>query len=134
MQYDFFPPRISEDTKGFWEGCKEHKLRIQKCSKCGKLRWPAAYLCPDCLSEEFRYVELSGKGVVYSSISFKRAFHPQIADQIPYTVATIDLDEGVRFLSNITNTDGKMVACGTRVKIDWVDCETYSKPVFLVED
>ena len=49
---DFFAPRISADTKMFWEGCKEHKLEIQRCKKCGKLRWPAAFLCPDCLTDD----------------------------------------------------------------------------------
>ena len=39
---EFFEPRISADTKAYWDGCREHKLMGQKCKACGRLRIPAS--------------------------------------------------------------------------------------------
>lgn len=132
---DFFAPRISADTKMFWEGCKEHKLEIQRCKKCGKLRWPAAFLCPDCLSSEAEMQEMSGEGTLYSYVTFQKAFHPSVQDKVPYTVGVVELEGGVRIISNIVDCEPEQLACNKRVKMKWMDCEEYTKPVFeLVEE
>lgn len=132
---DFFAPRISADTKMFWEGCKEHKLEIQRCKKCGKLRWPAAFLCPDCLSSETEMQEMSGDGTLYSYVTFQKAFHPSVQDKLPYTVGVIELEGGVRIISNIVDCEPEQLACNKKVKMKWMDCEEYTKPVFkLVEE
>lgn len=132
---DFFAPRISADTKMFWEGCKEHKLEIQRCKKCGKLRWPAAFLCPDCLSSETEMQEMSGDGTLYSYVIFQKAFHPSVQDKLPYTVGVIELEGGVQIISNIVDCEPEQLACNKKVKMKWMDCEEYTKPVFeLVEE
>ena len=132
---DFFAPRISADTKMFWEGCKEHKLEIQRCKKCGKLRWPAAFLCPDCLSGETELQEMSGEGTLYSYVTFQKAFHPSVQDKVPYTVGVVELEGGVRIISNIVDCEPEQLACNKKVKMKWMDCEEYTKPVFeLVEE
>ena len=107
---DFFAPRISADTKMFWEGCKEHKLEIQRCKKCGKLRWPAAFLCPDCLSSETEMQEMSGDGTLYSYVTFQKAFHPSVQDKVPYTVGVVELEGGVRIISNIVDCEPEQLA------------------------
>lgn len=132
---DFFAPRISADTKMFWEGCKEHKLEIQRCKQCGKLRWPAAFLCPDCLSSETELQEMSGEGTLYSYVTFQKAFHPSVQDKVPYTVGVVELEGGVRIISNIVDCEPEQLACNKKVKMKWMDCEEYTKPVFeLVEE
>ena len=124
---DFFAPRISADTKTFWEGCKEQK--------CGKLRWPAAFLCPDCLSSETEMQEMSGEGTLYSYVTFQKAFHPSVQDKVPYTVGVIEMEGGVRIISNIVDCEPEQLACNKKVKMKWMDCEEYTKPVFeLVEE
>ena len=132
---DFFAPRISADTKMFWEGCKEHKLEIQRCKKCGKLRWPAAFLCPDCLSSETEMQEMSGEGTLYSYVTFQKAFHPSVQDKVPYTVGVVEMEGGVRIISNIVDCEPEQLAFNKKVKMKWMDCEEYTKPVFeLVEE
>ncbi len=130
---DFFAPRVSADTAAFWQGCKEHKLVIQKCKACGKLRWPAAYLCPACLSGDTELVELSGNGEIYSYELFQKAFHPSLEDKVPYLVAAIDLDEGVRLVSNLVDCTVDEVRCGAPVQLRWADGEGYSRPVFILK-
>ena len=126
---EFFEPRISEDTKAFWEGCRAHQLRFQRCKTCGKVRWPAGYLCPECLSEDDEYVELPTHGVLYSYIVMRKPFHPSLKEKVPYTVATVDLENGVRILANIPNDDMDGIRCGDPVTIEWCDSEVYSRPI-----
>lgn len=128
----FFEPRINYDNKEFWEGCKNHELRFQKCRQCGKVRWPASYICPDCLSEEYDMVTLPDSGTIYSYIVMDKPFHPSLADKVPYVVALVDLDEGVRIVTNIIDYTPGKVHCGDKVKIDWFDTDTFSKPVVKI--
>ena len=126
---DFFEPRISADTKLYWDGCRAHELRFQRCKACGKLRSPAAYLCPNCLSEEYETVVLPNEGTLYSYIVMQKPFHPSVAEKVPYVVAAIDLAEGVRIEANMELSELEGLRCGDKVSIDFYDSETYSRPI-----
>jgi len=43
-------PAMSKINKPFWDGCRAHKLMAQQCTQCRELRYPAAAICPNCLS------------------------------------------------------------------------------------
>ena len=128
----FFPPRISADTKAFWEGCKAHKLLLQRCHHCGKVIWPAQYLCPDCLSEDLELTEMSGRGTVYSWEVFRRAFHPAMEEKLPYVVAAVDLEEGARMITNLVDCELGQLRCGLPVELRWCDGDEYTRPVFVI--
>mgnify|MGYP001603461403 CR=1 FL=1 len=95
-------PLIDEDNASYWEYCKKHELRMQKCTRCGHIRFPPSIICPKCHSMEAEWTKLSGKGKVYSFVIFDRAYHESYKDDIPYAVAIIKLDEGPRMESNVT--------------------------------
>ena len=103
MGYDKPLPVINEDTAPYWEYCRKHELRMQKCQQCGYIRFPASIVCPKCHSLEAEWTKLSGKGRVYSFIVYHQVYHPSYKDDIPYAVAIIQLDEGPRMESNITD-------------------------------
>ena len=130
MSVDFFTPRVSADTKGFWDGCKEHKLTFQKCSSCGKLRWPAAHLCPECLGDAFESAEVSPEGTVESFVVFQKPFHPSLEQKVPYVTATVNLEGGVRIVTNLIHCDAGEVSCGAKVRLVWSDEDGFSRPVF----
>lgn len=134
MQNEYFAPGISADTRFFWEGTREHKLLAQRCKKCGKLRWPASYLCPECLSDDTELAELSGEGVLYSFTVFHKPFHPSLSEKVPYIVCEVDLKEGIRIVSNLAESGGVRPACGSRLKVCWQELEGYTKPVFKMEE
>ena len=112
---EFFEPRINADAAGFWEGCREHTLRFQRCRCCGHVRWPAAYLCPECLSSDTEMTQLPPEGVLYSYVVMHKPFHPSVADKVPYVVATVDLQDGVRILTNLVDCDPATLRCGDKV-------------------
>jgi uncharacterized protein len=105
-------PNITDDNRYYWEHCKNHELRMQKCLQCGHIRFPPGILCPQCHSLEADWFKMSGKGKIYSYVIYRRAYHPSYQNDIPYAVAIIRLDEGPRMESNI-------VACKVEdLKID----------------
>ncbi len=124
-------PTINETNRPFWEGCKERKLMAQRCTQCGKLRMPAAVCCPNCLSPDSKWEALSGRGKVFSYITFHRAYHPAWEGKVPYVVAMIELAEGPIMMSNVVGTEPAKVKVGDAVTVDYepID-EAVTIPVF----
>lgn len=131
MDYNKPLPVTSADTKDFWEGCREHELRMQKCSSCGQLRWPPAYLCPHCLSHGTEWIKTSGRGAIYSYIVYHIAYDPAFKHDLPYVVALVKLEEGPHLLTNIVGCDPGKISCDMAVEVIWDDInETFSLPKF----
>ncbi len=92
-------PRGSRDSAFFWEGAKQGKLLGQRCGSCQAFRHPPRPMCPKCQSFDTEIVELSGRGTVHS---FIKPVHPPLPMfGHGYLVALIDLEEGIRLLSNL---------------------------------
>ncbi|MBC8466473.1 MAG: OB-fold domain-containing protein [Deltaproteobacteria bacterium] len=124
-------PRINADTSPFWEGCKNHELRFQKCNGCEHVRWPPSLICPNCLSKEATWIRSCGKGTVYTFVIYRRAFHKAFSKDIPYVTASIRLEEGPRILSNVVGCPPDKVACDMLVEVTWEDInEEFSLPKF----
>src|SRR5246127_2127423 len=94
-------PAISPDTKFFWDGLREHKLLIQRCGGCGELRHPPRPMCPNCRSLDWEAVESSGRGSVYSYVMPHEPRFPFF--DYPYIVVLVELEEGVRLVSNLVD-------------------------------
>jgi uncharacterized OB-fold protein len=103
---DVIPPLPVVDplTSRFWEGCQRHQLLIQRCQDCGYLRHPPGPVCLNCRSSRSEWIPSAGRGQVYSWIVVRHPIPASVyADKVPYIVALIDLDEGVRVVSNIVD-------------------------------
>lgn len=60
-----------------------------------------------------------------------RVTHPAFANEVPYIVAVIELDEGPRMLSNVIALDPDNIYCGMRVAVRFNDLTPdISLPVF----
>ena len=113
-------PTITDENRGFWEGAKQGKLTMQKCGECGHIRYPISHVCPDCLSYEFAWTPLSGRGEVFSYVVFHQLYNKAFADDIPYNVAMVQLEEGPRMFSNIVDVDsndGDAVTIGDKIEV-----------------
>ena len=87
----------------YWEGCKRHELLIQKCSGCGELRHYPRLSCSHCTSEDYEWLPSSGKGVLYSWIIVHPPTLPAFKEKVPYPVILVELEEGIRMVSNIVD-------------------------------
>ncbi len=96
-------PIITPDSAPFWEGCRNGQLLLQRCVACQTWRYPPAPICPHCSGLEAGWLPSSRKGRVHSFVIYHRAFHPAYADELPYAVALVELDEGIRMLLRIVD-------------------------------
>lgn len=108
-------PSISPDTEFFWSGLKDHKLLIQRCKDCKTLRVPPRPMCENCQSLNWDSVESTGRGTVYSFVMPQ--YPPLPFLQYPYVVALIELDEGVRIVSNLCDIEPAAVEVGLPVEV-----------------
>lgn len=125
-------PAPDTDSAPYWQGCREHRLLIQKCGSCGAVRFPPAGLCPDCGSATHDWISASGRGEVYSWIVVTHPVPKDIyAGEVPYVVALVELDEGVRLPTNIVECDPHDVTAGMPVEVVFDDVDdTLTLPKF----
>lgn len=124
-------PAPTPDTQPFWDYCRRHELRMQKCTRCGDIRFPPSMVCPKCHSVENSWVELSGRGKVFSFVVFHYVYNKAFSQEVPYTAAAIELEEGPRMLSNITGCRPDEVKIGMPVAVHFEDItDQFALPKF----
>lgn len=124
-------PKVNSDNRPFWNGCRGHELRFQKCGTCGRVRWPPSGICPACHSDSTGWIVSGGRGRVFSFAVYRTAFHPGFQDAVPYVVALVELDEGPLMISNIIDCTPEDVTCDMTVEVTWEDIsEEFSLPKF----
>jgi uncharacterized protein len=94
---------ITEESRPFWEGCRQGKLLLQYCDRCQQYQFYPRLYCMQCEAENPRWVEASGRGVIYSYTIIQQNKSPEFANDTPYNVAIVQLEEGPRMLSNIVD-------------------------------
>jgi uncharacterized protein len=104
-------------TEGFWAAASRHELVVQRCVRCALLRHYPQPMCPGCRSMEWVWVQVSGRGTIYTFTVTYQAFHTAWAGEVPYVVATIELEEGVRLVSDIAVDDVEIVEIGMPVEV-----------------
>lgn len=114
----------------FWAAAANGRLVLQYCDGCGRcVHYPRSH-CPQCLSSYLSWHESAGAGSVYSFTVVHRS--PATVDQpAPYVVALIDLDEGVRMMSNVVDCLVDDVTVGMRVRVWFADRRGRTVPVFV---
>ncbi len=125
-----FRPVENHDTQFFWQGAREGKLLIQRCTSCATLRHPPGPMCPACQSLEWEAVQSSGKGVVYS---FVVMHHPQIPPfEYPNTVLLVELEEGTRLVSQLVDASAADIDIGTPVEVVFREEDGLAFPLFRI--
>ncbi len=122
-------PALTQDNRFFFEGAKEHKLLIQRCTNCGTLRHPPRPACAVCRSFDWDTVTASGRGTVYSYVV---NHHPQVpAFDYPLVVALVELEEGTRLVANVAGMTPDQVSIGMPVVAGFEEFdEELTLPVF----
>ena len=122
-----FPEVNSED---FWRATKNHELKYQKCNDCNTVVFYPKHHCTNCGSANLSSHTSTGLGTVYTFRVVRQNRSPAFRDLVPYVVASVDLDEGFRMMSNVVGIDPDEVKCDMRVKAQWEDYDEVSLPLF----
>jgi 3-oxo-4,17-pregnadiene-20-carboxyl-CoA hydratase alpha subunit len=122
-------PAVTHDNAFWFEGAKQGRLLIQRCTACGQLRHPPGPMCPACRSSEWDTVEASGRGTVYS---FVVNHYPQVpAFDYPLVVALVELEEGTRLVADLVGVAPSEVRVGIAVQAEFVEFDRdLTLPVF----
>ena len=109
-------PTLRPWTREFWRAAANGRLLIQRGKKSGKLiMYPKKY-SPHDYSEELEWVEASGRGTIYSYSVVHTNCPAVFAEDLPYVMAIVELDEGVRMCTNIVQTAFDRIRIGAPVR------------------
>jgi uncharacterized OB-fold protein len=131
-EYTKLLPQPGPDTQPYWDGLKQGRLRLQRCTACGKVRHYPRPVCDACWSMRCDWIDASGRGQVHSWTVTHHAFHPGWTQDLPYTLVTVDLEEGVRMQAQLRGLDPAKLRIGlpVRVAFDQATAEV-TLPVFV---
>jgi uncharacterized protein len=76
-------------------------------------------MCPVCHSLEKEWVPSKGKGKIYSWVTYREAPHP--AFKAPYSVVLVELEEGIRLVSNMLDCTPEEIHIGMPVEVVFDD-------------
>ena len=117
-------PQPDRDTQPFWDACRKHELRAQRCSACGRFRWPPQGLCPHCHAWNDDWQVLADTGKVLSFVVAHYVAVQAFAADVPYVIAHITIDDTedeVVLVSNVVGCDWQQVHVGMPVRVFFDD-------------
>jgi uncharacterized OB-fold protein len=142
-------PENESEFLGYFEAARQHKLVMKKCAACGLLRYPPGAGCPWCMSLDWTWQEVSGKGTIYSYEIIVHSIQPGFREIVPYPVVVVELDEqrgvpteheGIRMLANLVDAQFQPeaeanVAIGKRVEVVFQDLsDEFTLPQFRLSN
>lgn len=124
-------PVIQPWTEGFWKASKQHRLVIQYCSDCQTyIFYPRKY-CPECWSSALEWKNACGRAKVFAFTITRDMVEPKFMPDLPYVLALVDLEEGVRMMTRIVECEPETVEIGMEVEVVFEDItETHALPLF----
>jgi enoyl-CoA hydratase/carnithine racemase/uncharacterized OB-fold protein len=128
-------PAVQPWTEEFWRATKKHRLLIQECQDCsGLIFYPRKY-CPQCWSTNLGWREASGKAKVYTFATMRDMVEPQFMPDLPYVLAMVDLQEGIRMMTQIVECEPVAVEIGMDVEVTFRDItDQHALPLFRPSD
>lgn len=118
-------PAVNPGDQEYFDAAAEGKLMLKKCGECNEVHHYPRALCPFCFSDKVSWVQAKGTGEIYTYSVTRRG------GPVPYCIAYVTLDEGVRMMTNIVDTDLDTIRIGQKVKVVFKKSENgTSVPMF----
>lgn len=117
-------PVPDADSLPFWEAARDHRLVLQRCNSCSRLRFPPSPICSHCRSWDSTWEEQSGEGAVYSWVVVHHAVTPALEEETPYAVVLVDVAPGVRIPGRFTGATASDIEAGMPVTVVFHDTDS----------
>ena len=112
-------PVPDEASRPFFDGARRGVLLLRRCCACGTFMSPTGGLgtplrprCIDCFSADLEWAPASGQGTLYSFALMHQVYDPAFAAEVPYNIAVVELDEGVRMTANVVGCANEELRIG----------------------
>jgi uncharacterized OB-fold protein len=112
-----FLPLPTPETAFWWESCREQRLLVQHCADCGAYQFYPRASCSSCSGSSLGWAEAAGTGTVTTFTICRVPVAEAYAEDVPYVVALVKLEEGPTMMSNIVGCDPESVAIGMPVEV-----------------
>jgi uncharacterized OB-fold protein len=110
-------PQPNAVTQRFWSSCADGHFEFQHCRSCGHRQFPPRLACTACHGMDLDWQQASGRGTIYSFTVVHRAPLEAFKADVPYVIAIVELEEGVRAMMNVRVPDPTSVTIGMPVVI-----------------
>lgn len=97
---------------------QRYRLEAGKCTSCGETFFPPRLVCSKCKGREFETIRLSGDGKLLTHTVIRVPATP-FADEAPFAIGVVELDEGVRITSQIVDCDPEILKADQRVRVEF---------------
>jgi uncharacterized OB-fold protein len=97
---------------------QRYRLEADRCTNCGTITFPPRQVCPSCKGREFEPTRLANEGTLVTHTVI-RVPPSQFVDQAPYAVGIVELDDGVRVMAQVVDTDVDTLQSGQRMKVEF---------------
>jgi uncharacterized protein len=119
----------------FWRAASDHVLVLARCARCGAVIHPPDAVCPHCGSTDpaFEFEPVSGSGKVRSWTVVRESFLPGFADDVPFVLVDVELDDGedVRMIGRLLDGPAAPLRVGVSVRLAFEDVTpTVAVPAF----
>lgn len=104
-------------SQRFWDSLGEGQFLLQRCGDCAEYQGYPKVFCTSCYSDNLEWVESSGLGTVYTYTTIVANPPSAFAEDLPYTLAIVTLDEGPRFLARLVDVAPQDVRCDLAVEL-----------------
>src|SRR3990167_3899809 len=117
-------------SKPFWDAARTGVFMLQYCPVAKKYQFYPRPVSVYTGKRNLEWRPATGKGTIYTYTITHRAPAP-FKKVPPYIVATVELAEKVRVISNVINCSVDQVRIGMPVRVAWVKIsEDFMYPVF----
>jgi uncharacterized OB-fold protein len=110
-------PATTPETEPFWKAANEGVFLLQRCPDCGKTQYHYRALCAHCMSDKIEDFPSSGRGTVWTYSVVYRNGTAGYTEKTPYVVALVELEDGVKVITNVVGGDPEAVTFGTEVEL-----------------
>lgn len=114
-------PHAGGRSAEFYNYCRDHELRFQRCTSCGTWRHIPRDMCAKCGSFDWEWARSSGKGKLFSWTTAFQPMMPQFKDLIPYSPVIVELEEGVRMVTWLTDIKPDELKLGIPLEVVFDD-------------
>jgi uncharacterized OB-fold protein len=112
------PPLVPRgEEKVFYDRLRDAELVYQRCTSCSNAVFPLRTLCPHCAGEDLVLEVSARRGTLYSFTTQHRAAHPHFAEDVPYSLGLVDLDEGIRVFASVDGIAPEDLTVGMPVEL-----------------